>query len=145
MTHLVHLLDDEATITAWLSRSEALHRSLRPALSADYEAVMRRIFAEGARMAVLHENEVPKAIAVYRIHHTTFHGRRFYVDDLVTVEDERGSGHGTALLQWCEDAARAQSCDTFTLDSGVQRAAAHRFYFRQGLTITAFAFAKPLA
>jgi GNAT superfamily N-acetyltransferase len=103
------------------------------------------MFSEGARMAVLHEAEMPKALAVYRIHHTTFSGRRFYVDDLVTLEHERGNGYGAALLQWCEEAARTQGCESFGLDSGVQRAAAHRFYFRQGMAITAFSFAKPLS
>lgn len=145
MNHAVHLLqDDETNIAAWLGRSEHLHRSLRPALPADYEGYLRRMFSEGAQMAVLHEAETAKALAVYRIQYTTFNGRRFYVDDLVTVENARGKGYGEALLQWCEDVARTQGCDTFSLDSGVQRAAAHRFYFKHGLTIMAFGFAKPL-
>lgn len=146
MNHAVHLLqDDEPLIAAWLERSERLHRSLRPALPIDYEGYLRRMFSEGAQMAVLHEAETPKALAVYRIQHTTFNGRRFYVDDLVTMENARGKGYGAALLKWCEDVARTQGCDTFSLDSGVQRAAAHRFYFKHGLTIMAFGFAKPLS
>lgn len=145
MGYSVHRLsDDEATISDWLARTESLHRVLRPDLPGDYQAYLRLMFSEGARMAVLHEAGVPKAVAVYRILHTTFNGRRFYVDDLVTVEQERGRGYGAALLQWCEDAARTDGCDTFSLDSGVQRAAAHRFYFRRGLAIMAFGFAKPL-
>lgn len=145
MDPIVHLLQaEETTVATWLQRCEHLHRSLRPALPADYEGYLRRMFSEGAQMAVLHEAETPKALAVYRIQHTTFNGRRFYVDDLVTVENARGKGYGAALLQWCEDVARTQGCDTFALDSGVQRAAAHRFYFKHGLTIMAFGFAKPL-
>ncbi len=140
--HLLH--DEESTIAAWLERSERLHRSLRTALPAGYDAYMRLMFSEGARMAVLHEAEEPRAIAIYRIQHTTFDGRRFYVDDLVTAESERGKGYGSALLKWCENAARSQACDTFSLDSGVQRAGAHRFYFRHGLAIRSFGFAKPL-
>ena len=95
-------------------------------------------------MAVLHEAKAPKALAVYRILHTTFNGRRFYVDDLVTVEGERGRGYGSTVLRWLEDQARANGCHIFALDSGVQRAAAHRFYFRQGMSIMAFGFAKPM-
>lgn len=145
MIHTVHLLqDDEATIGAWLRRCEGLHRSLRPALAADYESYMRLMFAEGARMAVLHAAEVPKAIAVYRIQHTTFHGRRCYLDDLVTVENERGKGYGAAMLGWVEEVARADDCDTLSLDSGVQRAGAHRFYFRHELAISSFGFTKSL-
>ncbi len=143
MNGAVHLLqDDEATISAWLRRSEPLHRTLRPALPADYEGYLRQMFSEGARMAVLHVSDAPKALAVYRIHHTTFQGRRFYIDDLVTDERERGQGLGAALLDWCLAKARAEGCDTFALDSGVQRSAAHRFYFRHGLTISSFSFTK---
>ncbi len=146
MPYAIHrLADEEATIADWLARTEALHRVLRPDLPDDYPAYLRLMFAEGAQMAVLHEDGVPKALAVYRIHHTTVSGRRFYVDDLVTVEKERSKGYGAALLQWCEDVARTQGCNRFALDSGVQRTAAHRFYFRQGLAILSFGFSKPLA
>ena len=143
MTGAVHLLqDDAATIGDWLRRAERLHRSLRPALPADYEGYLRRMFSEGARMAVLPVSGEPKALAVYRIHHTTFQGLRFYLDDLVTDEEERGRGLGAALLDWCVARARSEGCDTFALDSGVPRSAAHRFYFRHGLTISAFAFTR---
>jgi GNAT superfamily N-acetyltransferase len=124
--------------------SETLHRELRPGLPASYSDYMRRMFSEGAEMAVLLENGSPKSLAVYRCHHTTFHGFRFYVDDLVTGEAERGSGYGAALLSWCEARARERGCDTFALDSGVHRQRAHRFYFRHGLAIFAFSFTKAL-
>lgn len=145
LRHTVHLLSDSAmTMADWLARAESLHRVLRPNLPADYETYLRLMFAEGAEMAVLHEQEVPKALAVFRVLHTTFNGRRFYIDDLVTVEGERGRGYGAGLLRWCEDQARTRGCDTFALDSGVQREAAHRFYFRHGMSIMAFGFAKRL-
>lgn len=146
MNHRVHLLqDDETTIADWLCRSERLHRTLRPALPSDYIGYLRQMFSEGARMAVLSISAEPKALAVYRIHHTTFQGLRFYLDDLVTDEQERGHGLGTTLLDWCVARARTERCDTFALDSGVQRADAHRFYFRQSLAIRSFGFAKPLS
>jgi GNAT superfamily N-acetyltransferase len=143
MTGAVHLLqDDETTIAAWLRRAEILHRTLRPALPADYEGYLQKMFSEGAHMAILHVANAPKALAVYRIHHTTLQGLRFYVDDLVTEEAARGQGFGAALLDWCEGKATAERCDTFALDAGVQRAAAHRFYFRHGLLIKSFSFSK---
>lgn len=74
-------------------------------------------------MAVLPVAGKPKALAVYRIHHTTFQGLRFYLDDLVTDEAERGQGLGAALLDWCVAEARSEGCDTFALDSGVQLSA----------------------
>lgn len=86
-------------------------------------------------MAVMPSFEETKALAVYRIHQTTFQGRRFYLDDLVTGEEERGQGLGATLLDWCVTRARTERCDTFALESGVQRTAAHRFYLRHGLEI----------
>jgi GNAT superfamily N-acetyltransferase len=141
----IHIVsDDEATLTDWLMRTEPLHRVLRPDLPTDYQTYLRLMFSEGAKMAALHEAGVPKALTVYRILHTTFNGRRFYVDDLVTVEGERGRGYGSTVLRWLEDQARENGCQAFALDSGVQRSAAHRFYFRQGMSIMAFGFSKSL-
>lgn len=102
------------------------------------------MFAQGAKMAIIPVGEQVMALAVYRIHLTTFHGLRLYVDDLVTDERERGQGFGAALMKWCMERARLEDCDTFALDSGVQRAGAHRFYFRQGMEITSFGFTKEL-
>ncbi len=139
--HAVHRLDDDpATCGDWLRRAEPLPRTLRPHLPAEYEGYLRTMFAEGAAMAVLHHSGAPRALAVYRMQHTTFHGLRFYLDDLVTDAAARGQGLGGALLDWCIRTAREAGCDTFALDSGVQRAAAHRFYFRHGLTIGSFGF-----
>ena len=38
------------------------------------------------------------------------------------------------------DQAREEECDTLELDSGVQRAEAHRFYFTSRMTISSFHF-----
>jgi GNAT superfamily N-acetyltransferase len=141
---IIPITDDLARNAAHLSAAAALHRSLRANLPADYEAYMRRMFAEGAEMAVLVVDGAVRSLAVYRSHHTTFHGLRFYVDDLVTDEAERGRGFGGQMLAWCETRARERGCDAFDLESGVQRPRTHRFYFRQGLTIFAFSFTKSL-
>lgn len=141
---ILPITDDLARYAAHLSAAAPLHRSLRAHLPTDYEAYMRRMFAEGAEMAVLLAEGAVRSLAVYRTHHTTFHGLRFYVDDLVTDEAERSRGFGARMLAWCESRARERCCDTFDLESGVQRPRTHRFYFREGLTVFAFGFTKPL-
>ena len=141
---IIAVSDDIVRHGAWLTRSSALHRSLRPALPKRYAPYMRQMFAEGAEMAILHTRGAVRSIAVYRCHHTTFHGYRFYIDDLVTDEAQRGRGFGAALLRWCEQRARARGCGTLDLESGVQRPLTHRFYFREGLEIFAFGFSKRL-
>jgi hypothetical protein len=94
--------------------------------------------------AVLVADGLPKALAVYRCHHTTFHGLRCYIDDLVTDEAQRSRGYGHTMLHWCEQRARDRGCESLDLESGVQRPRTHRFYFREGLSIFAFGFSKPL-
>jgi hypothetical protein len=83
-------------------------------------------------------------VAVYRIHENTFDGVQMYVDDLVSDETRRSQGIGRALLDHLQRSARAAGCAKFSLDSGTQRQQAHRFYFREGMVVTSFHFAKPL-
>jgi GNAT superfamily N-acetyltransferase len=147
MTDRIIEIDAESgagEIAGLLARTEALHRQLRPAIPESYAATLTTMLREGARLSVLFEGEQPRALAVWRVHHTTFAGLRFYVDDLVTDEAVRGRGWGGRLLAALEQRAGELGCATFTLDSGVQREAAHRFYFRAGMTITSFAFRKVL-
>ncbi|MDP3073534.1 MAG: GNAT family N-acetyltransferase [Opitutaceae bacterium] len=61
-------------------------------------------------------------------------GENLYVDDLVTDESGRSRGYGRALLGWLYAEAQAHGCDNFELDSGVQRAEAHRFIFASACT-----------
>jgi len=83
-------------------------------------------------------------VAVFRMLEKTFNGRDLYCDDLVTDETRRSTGVGHMLMHYMEALAVERGCDTFSLDSGVQRAQAHKFYFREGLTIPCFNFSKPL-
>jgi hypothetical protein len=74
----------------------------------------------------------------------TYEGRRLYVDDLVSDESRRSQGGGKLLLDWLEVKARSLGCDVLALDSGVQRERAHRFYFREGMSVSSFGFRKTL-
>jgi hypothetical protein len=44
------------------------------------------------------------------------------------------------LFDWLVDYARTENCKQLTLDSGVQRFAAHRFDLRQRMEITSHHF-----
>ena len=129
---------------ALLGRCEAVHRQLRPHLPADYAGRMREVFAGGAQMAVALVGGKPAGLTVFRILEKTHSGRELYCDDLVTDEAQRSTGVGAALIRYMERVGRERGCDTLALDSGTQRQRAHRFYFREGLPITAFHFSRPL-
>ena len=128
-----------------LRSAEAVHRQLRPHLPSDYAARMRQEFAGGAEMVVALVDGNVAGITVFRILEKTHSGRDLYCDDLVTDEKRRSTGVGRALMQYMEGICRERACDTFSLDSGAQRQQAHKFYFREGMTITSFHFDKKIS
>lgn len=128
----------------WLMKAERVHRQLRPMLPEDYAARLRQVFSNGARMLLAVNGDKVVGVAVWRLIENTYEGLRLYVDDLVTDDNERSKGIGKALLQQLEVKARDFGCDVLTLDSGVQRAAAHKFYFREGMHIPSYCFRKSL-
>ncbi|MBK8323580.1 MAG: GNAT family N-acetyltransferase [Betaproteobacteria bacterium] len=125
-----------------LAAAEAIHRQLRPQLPADYRGRLEQVFASGAEMAVAVEGDRVVGITVFRVIEKTFSGRELYCDDLVTDEALRSKGAGKAMIAYMESVARARGCDVLALDSGCQRQQAHKFYFREGMPITAFRFQK---
>lgn len=120
-------------------------RELRPHLTEDlFAAVYEEGHPQGLRYTVAYREGRCVGVAGWRLVATTAAIRKLYVDDLVTTQDERSQGVGRALLAELTARARAAGCGALDLDSGVQRADAHRFYMREGLTITSFHFATRL-
>jgi GNAT superfamily N-acetyltransferase len=128
----------------WLARAEPVHRQLRPNLPAGYSARMMEVFHTGGEMCVAVIDQAVVGVAVFRSYENTHHGKRLYVDDLVTDESHRSSGVGHALLSYLEQLARARGGRSIDLDSGTHRTRAHRFYFREGYVIPSFVFRKDL-
>jgi GNAT superfamily N-acetyltransferase len=135
-----------AKTDAEIAACHAVMRELRPHVAeGDFVARVRRQERSGYRLAYLERAGRPRAAAGFRLGETLAWGRFLYVDDLVTLADERSRGHGAALLRWLEDLARAEGCAEFHLDSGVQRTDAHRFYRREGLDVTSYHFSRKVA
>ena len=121
----------EIVNTDLLAGAERVHRQLRPHLPDNYVERMQQVFAGGAEMAVaVIEGEVA-GVTVFRL--------------LVTDETRRSSGVGHALMRYMEGVCHERECDTFSLDSGTWRQQAHKFYFREGMTITSFHFDKKVS
>jgi GNAT superfamily N-acetyltransferase len=107
-------------------------------------SVKRMIETDGYRLVALRERDVVRAVAGYRYMEMLYCGKIMYVDDLNTDEAHRSLGYGRTLLDWLMAEAKSNGCAQLHLDSGVQRERTHRFYFREGLTITAYHFRRPL-
>ena len=130
-----------------IARCFAVMHQLRPHLKneAEFIRLCRQQMAEDHfSLIYVEDGGAVAAVAGFRIQNFLHSGKTLYVDDLVTAEDKRSKGFGETLLAWMENHARGQGCQTFSLDSGTQRTDAHKFYFRQGLAITSFHFAKKL-
>jgi GNAT superfamily N-acetyltransferase len=105
--------------------------------------------AEGYRLVGVFEEKTAHAVAVagFRVGHMLAWGRFLYVDDLSTLPGARRRGYGMQLLEWLRDEAERLGCEQLHLDSGVgpDRIDAHRLYFKAGLAISSFHFARRLA
>jgi GNAT superfamily N-acetyltransferase len=130
-----------------IRRCHPVLKDLRPhiATADDLLARVRRMQKEaGWRLIYIEDKGEPIAAASFRVHELLYSGKTLYVDDLIALESHRGSGVAEALMRHMEDIARAEGCETFSLDSGTHRLPAHRFYHRMKMGITSFHFAKKL-
>lgn len=142
MTQVVELDPDDPV----LADVVPVLAELRPHLDLEtFRAVYTEGWAQGLRFsAVFDDEDRCVAVAGWRVLATTVAGRKLYVDDLVTAAGDRSRGHGRLLLEHLWRTAAESGCSVLDLDSGTQRHDAHRFYFREGLTITSFHFAVPV-
>ena len=118
---------------------------LRPLVSLEDLVVrVRRQEPQGYRLAAGRADGRVVACAGFRLTESLVAGRHVYVDDLVTDAEVRSHGHGNAMFDWLVAFARAEGCAHLTLDSGVQRFGAHRFYLRNRMDITSHHFVMAL-
>ncbi len=136
-----------ATSAPEIRRVHAVMRELRTHCDDEHAFVrqVQRQMREGYRLAYLESEGDVKAVAGYRIMEMLFSGRTLYVDDLVTTESGRSSGFGGQLFDWIVGEARREECQALTLDSGVQRFDAHRFYLVKRMKIASHHFSLSLS
>jgi GNAT superfamily N-acetyltransferase len=118
---------------------------LRPQLDLEqFLTLVHDMREESYRLVGVFDGGALVAVAGYRVLTMLVRGRSLYVDDLVTTATRRGKGYGKLLLEWLQVEGQRLHCTEFHLDSGVQRFAAHGFYFGRGLHISSYHFAKAL-
>lgn len=131
--------------TEHLQRCFAVIWQLRPHLSWEtFLPQVQRQQVAGYRLAYLEAHGSICGVAGFRLLESLSSGKFLYVDDLVIDAEQRSRGYGAALLDWLIAYARTEGCCSLELDSGVQRAEAHRFYFRQRLHISGYHFSLSL-
>ncbi|MEH1851983.1 MAG: GNAT family N-acetyltransferase [Nostoc sp.] len=118
---------------------------LRPHLEqTKFVEEVRYQMKEGYKLAFLEVEKQAVAVAGFRIYNCLSSGKFLYIDDLVVDELKRSHSYGKQLFQWLIEYARNHDCKHLSLDSGVQRFAAHRFYLMQRMSITSHHFSMEL-
>jgi GNAT superfamily N-acetyltransferase len=119
----------------------AVLAELRPHIgAAELLPAVRRMEKEGYRLASLSDDGKVQAVVGYRIIEMLRTGKMLEIDDLVTAASARSKGYGKVLHDWVMQEAIANGCNFVELDSGVHRADAHRFYFRERMHVLGFHF-----
>lgn len=127
-----------------LARAYPVMAQLRPDLGSIGNFVIQvkqQMVEERFRLvAALDSDGEIRGLAGFRVQTMLFRGRDLYVDDLVTDAGARSQGFGATLFDWLVAEARRLDCRQLSLDSGVQRFDAHRFYLRKRMAITGHHF-----
>lgn len=123
---------------------EVVHE-LRPNLDQEkYLTLILYMLDEGYRLIYIEENGKAVSFCGYRITTMLHRGRSVYIDDLCTLPEARGKGHGKALLNFVQNQAEKEELQSIHLDSGHHRHDAHRLYLNFGFKITSHHFAMEL-
>lgn len=118
---------------------------LRPMLiEGNFVEQIKAMQQEGYVLLCISENGKVVSLAGYRIFTMLYCGKMLYVDDLSTLEIGRGKGYASALLNHIYKIAKQEGCKSVHLDSGHARTTAHKLYFKEDFTISAFHFGKQL-
>jgi GNAT superfamily N-acetyltransferase len=124
--------------------AEVLHELRSHRRRDDIPALVDAQRAEGYRVVGSFVDDTAVAAAGFRLSTNLALGRAVYIDDLVTLPEARGAGHGRALLEWIATEGSRLGCSYVHLDSATHRHVAHRLYLTAGYDITAFHFVRSI-
>jgi GNAT superfamily N-acetyltransferase len=132
---------DQDILKCWKALKE-----LRTHLQEDqFLSLIKEMMTEGYQLAFIEgENGYAVSVVGFRYLQFTFKGKHFYIDDLSTLPEARGKGHGGALIDHVCTLAKQKGYGFVTLDSGHQRFTAHRLYLNKGFIMTSHHFSKEI-
>lgn len=135
-----------ATADSEIAACYTVMRELRSHIAEDqFLSRVRSQEQTGYQLAFVEQPDGVVAVAGFRVGENLAWGRFLYVDDLITLSSHRSKGFGASLLSWLRELAAQQGCVQMHLDSGIQRKDAHRFYEREGMSMTSFHFVENIA
>jgi GNAT superfamily N-acetyltransferase len=93
-----------------------------------YLELLRDMNKEGYRLIALIDKNHIVALAGIHMSINFYNQRYVFINDLVTDSSNRSKGYGEKLLNYIHDWARNKGAQYVSLESGIQRKTAHRFY-----------------
>lgn len=93
-----------------------------------YLDLLRIMTKEGYRLIALYVKNKIVALAGIHLNINFYNQRYLFVNDLVTDLSYRSKGYGKKLLDYIHDWARKKGVLYISLESGIHRKEAHRFY-----------------
>ncbi|MFL1553102.1 GNAT family N-acetyltransferase [Pseudomonas sp. D47] len=127
--------------------SFAVMQQLRPHLTdaAAFAEQIQRQQQNGYHLLAAREQGKVIGLVGYRLTENTLYGRFIYVDDLVVDAALQRRRLGEQLLDRVREETRARGYRYLVLDTGMHKALAQRFYFRQGLLPQGMHFSQDLS
>ena len=97
---------------------------------------------EQFELVALRRNEQVVAVMGFRFITDFVRGKHLYIDDLVTVSNERSKGYGATMLFYAEEIAKKSNCSGLRLCAVLENESGIKFYEKNGWTKRAYAFTK---
>ena len=110
----------------------------------EFIKIVRLMESEGYHLSYIECKSEVVAVAGYRISTNLAMGKNLYIDDLVASGSKRSKGYGKIMVNWLRNIAINNNCSVYHLGSGTNRSQAHKFYFKEGFSIVAYAFCESL-
>jgi GNAT superfamily N-acetyltransferase len=92
-----------------------------------YLQLLLKMKKQGYRLFALYDEGIV-ALAGIQMNINFYNERYVFIHDLVTDSSRRSKGYGEKLLHYIHDWAREKGAQYVSLESGLQRSEAHRFY-----------------
>jgi len=122
-----------------------LINQLHPALThAKYADMLDTMLTNGYRQVGIFENEKCIGISGFWINVKIYSGKYVELDNVIVDQNHRSKKIGKLLCDWIHNEAKQKGCLMAMLDAYVENTSAHRFYKREGYSITGFHFLKNL-
>ena len=129
-----------------LEDSFTVMSQLRTDLTLDvYRELVAAMRPQGYELYALYADDTIVSLAGIEVRVNLYLEKHVFVYDLVTCMNHRSKGYGEMLLHFVHEYARDRGAKYVSLESGLARTEAHRFYKdKMDYAITSYSFRKQL-